>query len=233
MTKRLLELFCGTGSVGHVAKTLGYEVTSIDIQTHRGCPSPDIQTDILDWDYRRSPFPQKHFTVIWASPPCTSYARMQHINLGRKVKNTGEVFTKELWERRKTEADKLVQRALDIMEYFQPGTWILENPQTGDLKNRSIMNDIPFVDVDYCQYGMPYRKRTRLWTNTNPAVLKPRMCPGKGKCQQMIGRRHKKITVNGSDRGIFNCGTTTLDRYRIPQQLVKELLMTHQRTEHK
>ena len=221
---KLLELFSGTGSVGATAKEMGYEVISIDIQTHRGCPSPDIQTDIMQWDYRKSQFPQKHFTVIWASPPCTSYARLQHINLGRRVKKTGEVFTREAWEQRKTEADKLVQRALDIIQYFQPRTWILENPQTGDLKNRSIMNDIPFVDVDYCQYGMPYRKRTRLWTNIDPAVLKPRMCPGKGKCKQMVGRRHKKITASGTDRGITGCGTSTLERYRVPAALVQQLL---------
>ncbi|MFM7980065.1 MAG: hypothetical protein ACKPKO_12190 [Candidatus Fonsibacter sp.] len=27
------------------------------------------------------------------------------------------------------------------------------------------MTDLPFKDVDYCKYGMHYRKRARLWNN--------------------------------------------------------------------
>lgn len=27
------------------------------------------------------------------------------------------------------------------------------------------MKGIPYVDVSYCKYGLPYRKQTRLWTN--------------------------------------------------------------------
>jgi hypothetical protein len=27
------------------------------------------------------------------------------------------------------------------------------------------MQGRPYNDLDYCRYGMPYRKRTRLWNN--------------------------------------------------------------------
>ncbi len=64
---RLLELFSGTKSVGKVAETLGYEVTSLDLK------NADINTDILNWDYKI--YDPKHFHVIWASPPCTEYSR--------------------------------------------------------------------------------------------------------------------------------------------------------------
>ena len=57
---RLLELFSGTKSVGKVAETLGYEVTSLDLK------NADINTDILNWDYKT--YEPKHFDVIWASP---------------------------------------------------------------------------------------------------------------------------------------------------------------------
>ena len=39
---KLLELYCGTGSVGTVAKQLGYEVTSQE----------NIKCDILDFEYK-------------------------------------------------------------------------------------------------------------------------------------------------------------------------------------
>ncbi len=47
---RLLELFSGTGSVGKVAKEMGYDVISVDRDmkaTH--------QCDIMVWDYRHTP----------------------------------------------------------------------------------------------------------------------------------------------------------------------------------
>ena len=59
---RVLELFAGTGSVGDVFEEHGWEVVSLD----RDMPA-DIQTDIMDWDYKT--YEPKHFDVIWASPP--------------------------------------------------------------------------------------------------------------------------------------------------------------------
>ena len=57
----LLELFSGTSSVGNVAKSLGYNVISLDLK------NADINCDILEWDYKQ--FDRNHFQVIWASPP--------------------------------------------------------------------------------------------------------------------------------------------------------------------
>ena len=95
---RLLELFSGTGSVGNVFKEHGWEVVSLD----RDMPA-DISTDIMDWDYRNSPYPPKHFDVIWASPPCTEYS----------IAKTKGVRNLEL-------ANSIVQRTLEIINYFDP-----------------------------------------------------------------------------------------------------------------
>ena len=70
---KLLELFSGTQSVGKVAKTLGHEVVSLDLK------DADINCDILDWDY--TTYEPSHFTVIWASPPCTEYSRAKTIGV--------------------------------------------------------------------------------------------------------------------------------------------------------
>ena len=129
---RVLELFSGTGSVGNVCRRLGCTVTSLD----RDMPA-DIRTDILDWDYQA--LPRDSFDVIWASPPCTDYS-----------------VAKTVGVRKLEEANAIVRRTLDVIEYFAPTYWMMENPQTGLLKSQSVVVDLPYNDLDYCKYGMPY-----------------------------------------------------------------------------
>ena len=73
-------------------------------------------------------------------------------------------------------ADKLVQSCLDIIEYLKPQLWFIENPDTGYLKTRPVVQGLPCVRVDYCMYQNPamYRKRTRIWTNCK--TWKPKLC---------------------------------------------------------
>ena len=63
---RLLELFSGTGSVGEVAKHLGWQVTSLNKDMEA-----DIRTDILDWQYQDH---NEQYDFIWASPSCTEFS---------------------------------------------------------------------------------------------------------------------------------------------------------------
>ena len=135
---KVLELFAGTQSVGKVARQLGFEVISLDHDM-----DADIKTDIMDWDFKE--YEPKHFDIIWASPPCTEYSR---------AKTTGV--------RDIEGANAIVQQTLDIIEYFEPKYWMIENPQSGLLKDQLCMYGLPFTDVDYCKYGMRYRKRTRI-----------------------------------------------------------------------
>ena len=95
----------------------------------------DIKTDFLDWNYKT--YDPGDFDLIWASPPCTEYS---------VAKTTGI--------RQIEQANKIVQRTLEIIEYLQPTWFIIENPQTGLLKKQSFMADLPFDDIDYCKYGL-------------------------------------------------------------------------------
>jgi hypothetical protein len=103
---RLLELFAGTGSVGKAFQEYGWEVVGLDITRGHA-----IQSDVLHWDY--TIFPRNHFDCIHASPPCTQYS----------ICRTSAKTPRDL-----VGADALVQRTLDIIEYFQPKVFIIENP---------------------------------------------------------------------------------------------------------
>ena len=106
---RLLELFSGTKSVGKVADTLGFDVVSLDLK------NADINTDILNWDY--TTYEPEHFDVIWASPPCVEYSRALTTR-PRKI----------------DEANQIVLKTLEIIEYLNPTYFALDNQQTGLLK---------------------------------------------------------------------------------------------------
>ena len=136
---RLLELFCGTKSVGRAFEAAGWEVVSLDIVSKF---EPTILCDIRSWDYTTF---AGHFDMVWASPVCTEYSHALTTRPRRLL--------------------ALVLSALEIIAHFDPLMWIVENPATGLLKTRPFMERLPWVDVTYCKYGTPYRKQTRLWTN--------------------------------------------------------------------
>ena len=161
---KLLELFSGSGSVGKVAIKYGYSVTSLDLK------NADINCNILDWDYKQ--FPCGYFDFIWSSPPCTEYSRAKTVG----VRNIDE-------------ANKIVLKTIEIIKYFRPRIWFIENPQTGLLKQQPFMSQFSYYDVDYCKYGFRYRKRTRLWTNLVGWSPQP-LC--KKDCDSMDGNRHKE-----------------------------------------
>ena len=197
---KLLELFSGTKSVGKVAERLGYDVTSLDLIF-----PADIKIDILDWDY--TIYPTGYFNVIHASPPCTEYSR---------AKTTGV--------RKIDYANSIVKRTLEIIDYFQPKYYIIENPQSGLLKEQSFMYGIPYTDIDYCKYGMPYRKRTRLWNNVLNWIPRP-LC--RKDCNSMDGNRHKAVAQIMPSGKKQDWGNQLLhqqsDLYVIPEALIYEI----------
>ena len=140
---RMLDLFSGTGSVGKVFREAGYLVTSLDSDPKFNA---DIQLDILNWDYK-SAFTPGYFEIIFCCPPCTEFSR-----------------AKTTKERDFPKGDILVEKALEIIKYLKPSKWFLENPRGGYLKDRPYMKNIPYVDVDYCQFSdWGYKKITRIW----------------------------------------------------------------------
>lgn len=189
---RLLELFSGTHSVSNALS--GYEVISIDILNTF---NPTEVVDIMNWNYKK--YPTGYFDVIWASPPCTQYSTA-------KTKGKRDIHG----------ANQIVQKTLEIISYFKPIQWFIENPQTGKLKEQEFMKGLHFIDVDYCQYGFDYRKRTRIWSNQNSQVNK--LCDRK--CHAMIEGRHR-INVGS---GLTNKNIPLFQKYAIPPLLIQQLI---------
>ena len=210
----VLELFSGTGSVGKVCKEIGWNVVSLDIDERA-----DIVCDILEWVYKT--YPKDYFSVVWASPPCDNYSILNYSNIGRKLKS-GLVVSRESIEEGFLEADKLVKKTLEIINYFKPCIYFIENPQTGRLKERPFMKDIPYIDVDYCMFSdWGYRKRTRIWTNKKDL----QNCLCNKDCINIIeGKRGLKHRIDISNFHIT--GINRLDlRHRIPPKLLSYLLL--------
>ena len=192
---KLLELFSGTGSIGKVAKNLGWEVMSLDLK------KSDIECDILKWDHTQ--FDEGEFDFIWASPPCTEYS----IALSRRQRDIPS-------------ANKIVQKTLEIIDYLKPKYYVIENPQTGYLKVQDFMQGRHYIDIDYCKYGMPYRKRTRLWNNI--LDWKPRaLC--KKDCGNIINNKHKATAQRGPNKEYPNNRFEQNELYMVPSDLINEI----------
>ena len=227
----VLELFSGTGSIGKVCEKLGWTPISVDLElpaTH--------ECDIMDFDYKQ--YPKDYFSIVWASPPCTNYSKLQDCWLGRMRK--GEIYTKEIQEKEMNQDDRLVLKTLEIIEYFKPEVWFMENPAGSRMKERPFMKDLPDYIVDYCMYSdWGYRKRTRIWTNKKD--FNALLCDGKGTCGNMTDKHHNKVADGGSDKRrllhktnlgnterkqkTMGNGTSQKDRYRIPEDLILSLFL--------
>ena len=111
-------IISGSGPIG---KEFTGEVVSVDIEGN-----PTHKVDIFDWDY--TVYPQKYFDIVWASPPCVQYSMAR---------------TKAKLPRDLEGADRLVQRALNLIDYFAPRFWFIENPWTSLLRKRDVSSHLP------------------------------------------------------------------------------------------
>ena len=207
---KILELFSGTGSVGKIAKEKGWEVTSLDLS------NADININILEWNYRE--YKKDNFDIIWASPPCRTFSSLRRSHIGRSYAN-GNCYTKESIENDMMKIGiPLLRKTEEIIDYFNPTYYFIENPQTGKMKD---FVDKPKFIVDYCMYSnYGYRKRTIIFSNIigwNPRPL----C--KQNCQNCVNGKH--LINFGITKKITHIGkwTSLRERYRIPPDLLREI----------
>ena len=226
---KVLEVFSGTHSVGKVCKQKGWDVVSVDIDGNA-----DINVDILKWDYKKD-YKEGDFDLCWFSPPCHTFSHCRRSWIGRKIKAFGdEIVTAEMLDKDMEENGlPLVIKTREMIDYFKPKYWFIENPQTSKMKN--YLTDLNYYDVDYCKYSdWGYRKRTRIWTNKKGFI--PKICrkdcdnmfdPNKHKTEMSSAKKpslHKNNLGNMKRNKITGGSSGTLQtRYRIPPLLIESL----------
>jgi hypothetical protein len=207
---RVLDLCAGYKSVSQsINKILGDTVSiTVDIDPRL---NPDICADVRLWDYKSS-FPVGHFDIIWASPPCTHYSRAKTVG-----KRDFRLY------------DAIAKRCFEIIEYFQPKQWFVENPGGGGLMDkRPFMRRYePFKNpCCYCRYGKPYKKPTNIWSNKPNLNLK--VCNSQTPCTTFKRYGYHLSTVQSGPskhNEVYYKTTPKLsDRYSVPKQLIQHLL---------
>jgi hypothetical protein len=199
---KVLELFAGSRSIGKVAEELGMEVFSSDINNFDGI---NYVVNILEFDYSKVPFIPD---VIWASPPCTGFsvAAIGHHWGGGKGAYIPKTETARL-------GIELVKKTLDIIDYYKPKYWFMENPR-GVLRKMDIVKELKRNTVTYCQYGDERMKPTDIWTNSE--VWTPRkMCKNGDTCHVAAPRGSRTGTQGRSN---------AYERSKIPSELCYEIL---------
>ena len=217
---RLLELFCGTKSVGKIFEEAGYEVVSLDYN-----PSFDAThtCDILTWNY--TTYAPDYFDVIWASPDCTTWS----LATGGKYRLKSSIYGLNNERQDKaTIGNNMVLKVLEILKYFQPNSWFIENP-------RGLMQYFPplqeFIDeyggnmnlvyyANYNNWGFP--KPTHIWSNLtlwdNETI--PTMSPD----SYIINYRKYDGIVRRLYKEYYYCKERSKTRSKIPPDLIKRLM---------
>lgn len=149
----ILSLFDYSENWPSYYKKNGYETFSIDVKNN---------FDILDLIPEEIPF---QVEGILAAPPCTDFA------------SSGAQYWKQKDEDGRTEASmNLVSKVLELVEYFKPRFWVIENPVGRlstlfpELGKPWYFNPHEFAgwcETEEQQQHERYTKKTGLWGNFN------------------------------------------------------------------
>tara|TARA_R110002072_G_scaffold229153_3_gene386382 strand:+ start:1116 stop:1751 length:636 start_codon:yes stop_codon:yes gene_type:complete len=203
---KILELFSGTGSIGKAFPN--DEIISVDMNSDF---NPTHLVSIFDFDYKQYDF----FDYIHASPPCKWYSGLQqsHYNKFRVINGESVYYDRTVNEIMvEEESDVLVKKALEIIHYFNPKYWTMENPISNSplsLVKRPFMSEYNYTTCSYCMYNYPIRKNTIFFNNFN-LQLKD--------CDKT--HIHRTLAMNRNGREIC---MTLYERYRIPHNLCLEI----------
>lgn len=144
----ILSLFDYTGNWSKPYRDNGYKVIQIDIK---------LGTDILTFNYQAIP----EVYGILCAVPCTDFAV-----------SGARWFAEKDRDGRTQKSIELVKKSLEIINYFNPHFWALENP-VGRIHKLIPQLGKPLLIFNPCDYGDAYTKKTCLWGKFNIPIENP------------------------------------------------------------
>lgn len=174
--KTILSLFDYTGNWSLPYRENGYEVIQIDVK---------LGQNILDWDYKSV----DSVYGILCAPPCTHFS------------SSGARWWRDKDADGRTEEHlRLIDKTLEIIDYFNPVFWVLENPVGRLYRLRPQLGEPWYFDP--YEFGDPYTKKTGLWgkfslPKKNP--VKPiRVCEQGSWVQRLGGKSERTKTLRSA-----------------------------------
>jgi len=224
-----VEVFAGSCHLSNAFGRAGHPKYSFDVkidETH------DMGTEVgLDLVRRKihdlqaaagGKSPYIHF-----APPCSTYSAARYPKI-RSVAHPGGLPSRQLTQHDRNilkYSNNITASTFKLMtEFTQQGFPVsIEQPASSlmlrlkSFKGWAAQSGASPVLVDYCQFGMPYRKRTVLWTS--PAGLLAgleRRCPG------LSDEHRHECSLSGWDRNKNRRLSTSLGCSAYPEQLCQE-----------
>lgn len=207
---KVIEFFAGSRSLGKVAKRMGHQVFSTDIEPFGGI---DYVVDIMDFRYTKVPFVPD---VLWFSPPCTGFS-VASIPYNWAYNKRGVLLP--ISETAKV-GIMLLDKTIRIINHYQRINpklifWI-ENPR-GMMRKMPQLRRFKRHTVSYCQYGDTRMKPTDLWTNSTK--FKAKFCHNGAPCH-IAAPRGSRTGTQGLD--------DAFERSKIPALLCRDILKSSQ-----
>lgn len=188
MRNTILSLFDYSLSWAGPYKKAGYNVIQVEIK---------LGIDILTWDYKA--IDKNSVCGILAAPPCTDFSV-----------SGAQYWPKKDKDGTTAKAVELVKKTLEIIAYFKPDFWAIENP-VGRISKLVPEIGKPFYWEPY-EFGDPWTKKTGLWgkfEKPEHSYALPIKWAEQGSWSQLLGGKGEKtkairsITPVGFARAFF------------------------------
>ena len=172
-TNTVLSLFDFSGNWSKPYREAGYQVIQIDLKLGR---------DIFTWNYKIV----TSVDIILAAIPCTDYAL-----------SGARWFKEKDKDGRTTHSQRLVTKVKEIIDYFQPETWAIENPMSRIHKLNPWMGEVKFKFNPY-DFEDGYQKQTWLWGKFNNPLKNPGKNMGNWMHTNLGGKSERTKTLRST-----------------------------------